>query len=64
MSNYYLCDCCKRNLGVPVFEGIRQYGACDCEANGVMDMLVMSDAWERPCDLCEDYDPKGGDHER
>lgn len=61
MSSCYLCDTCKRNLGVPSIEGVRQYGACDCEIDGEMAMLVMHDGIERPTDLCEHYAPKGGD---
>lgn len=56
MSNYYLCETCARNRGYPTRERICWYKYCDCELHGDMRMLVMSDAWERPTDLCEHYE--------
>lgn len=56
MSSYYLCETCAINKGYPDRTRLCWYKYCDCQVYGVMRMLVMSDAWERPTDLCERYE--------
>lgn len=56
MSSYYLCETCASNLGYPDRARVCWYKYCDCRVHGDMRMLVMSDAFERPTDLCGDYE--------
>lgn len=60
MSSYYLCETCEKRIGTPK-DRVCLYKYAYCTEHGEVRMPVMSDARERPTDLCVDYEPKCGE---
>lgn len=60
MSSYYLCETCEKRIGTPK-DRVCWYKYADCPVRGVVRMPVASDGVERLKNLCDDYEPKGGE---